>query len=93
MLIWDHTIIRATRVFVSTKLTFSENLKYLNLPLLVGVLSEKKLLPLASFVLAGQSIQSRKFKHLKYSENVNFIGTNDFESILIVNANFEKIRK
>ena len=69
-------------LFVSEKLTFSENLRCLNLPLLVGALSQKRSLSLTRFVFAGQSVHSGKFKHLKYSENVNFPETNNVDSIL-----------
>ena len=69
-------------LFVPEKLTFSENLRCLNLPLLVGALSQKRSLSLTCFVFAGQNVHSGKFKHLKYSENVNFAGTNNVDSIL-----------
>ena len=69
-------------LFVSAKLTFSENLRCLNLPLLVGALSQKRSLSLTCFVFAGQNVHSGKFKHLKYSENDKFSGTNSVDSIL-----------
>ena len=69
-------------LFVPAKLTFSENLKCLNLPLLVGAVSLKRSLSWTCSVFAGQSVNSRKFKHLKYSENVNFAGTNKVDSSL-----------
>ena len=69
-------------LFVPEKLTFSENLICLNLPLLVGALSQKRLLSLTCFVFAGQNIHSGKFKHIKYSENDKFSGTNSVDSIL-----------
>ena len=70
-------------LFVPEMLTFSENLRCLNLPLLVGALSQKRSLSLTCFVFAGQNVHSGKFKHLKYSENVNFAGTNNVDSILV----------
>ena len=69
-------------LFVLSKLTFSENLRYLNLALPVGVVSQKRSFSSTCFVLSGQSINSGKFKHLKYSENVNFEGKNSVDSIL-----------
>ena len=69
-------------LFVPENLTFSENLRCLNLPLLVGALSQKRSLSLTCFVFAGQNVHSGKFKHLKYSENVKFSGTNSIDSIL-----------
>ena len=70
-------------LFFPSKLTFSENLRCLNLLLLVGVVSQNGSLSSTCFFIAGQSIHSRKFKHLKYSENVNFEGTNSVDSISI----------
>ena len=67
-------------LFVPAKLTFSENLRCLNLLLLVGAVSQKRSLSENCFVFAGQSIHSGKFKHLKYSENVNFAGTTNVDS-------------
>ena len=67
---------------VPSKLTFSENLRCLDLALLVGAVSQKRLLP---------STYCRKeyhFKHLKYSENVNFEGTNSVDSILVCKKHF-----
>ena len=69
-------------LFVPSKLTFSENLRCLNLALLVGAVSQKRSLSSTCFVIAGQSIHSGKFKHLKYSENVNFEETSNVVSIL-----------
>ena len=68
-------------LFVSTNLLFSENLRCLNLPPLVGAVSQNRSLSSTCFVVAGQSIYSGKFK---YSENVNFAGTNNFESTLVL---------
>ena len=50
----------------------------------VGALSQKRSLSLTCFVFAGQNVHSRKFKHLRYSENVNFARTNYFESFLVI---------
>ena len=69
-------------LFVPENLSFSENLRCLNLPLLVGALSQKRLLSLTCFVFAGQNVHSGKFKHLKFSENDKFSGTNSIDSIL-----------
>ena len=69
-------------LFVPAKWTFSENLRCLNLPLLVGAVSQKRSLSLTCFVFAGQNVHSGKFKHLKFSENDKFSGTNSIDSIL-----------
>ena len=67
-------------LLVPSKLTFSENLRCLNLALLVGAVSQKRSSPQ---LIVGQSINNGKFKHLKHSENVNFKGTNNADFILI----------
>ena len=69
-------------LFVPSKLTFSENQRWLNLMPLVGAVSQKRLLSSTFFVIASHR---EKFKHLKYSENVNFEGTNSVDSILVAN--------
>ena len=69
-------------LFVSTKLIFSENLRCLNLVLMVGVVSHNRSLYSTCFVIAGQSIHIGEFKHLEYSENDNFEVTNSVDSIL-----------
>ena len=69
-------------LFVCENLSFSKNLRCLNLPLLVGALSQKRSLSLTCFVFAGQNVHSGKFKHLKFSENDKFSGTNSIDSIL-----------
>ena len=66
----------------------SENSRCLNLVLLVGAVSQKRSLFSTCFVLAGQSIHSGKFKHLRYSENVKFEETNSVDSTLIFMLNF-----
>ena len=48
----------------------------------VGALSQKRSLSLTCFVFAGQNVHSGKFKHLKFSENDKFSGTNSVDSIL-----------
>ena len=48
----------------------------------MGAVPQKRLISSTVFVVAGQSIYSGKFKHLKYSENVNYEGTNSVDSIL-----------
>ena len=48
----------------------------------VGVLSQKRSLSLTCFVFASQNVHSGKFKHLKFSENNKFSGTNSVDSIL-----------
>ena len=48
-----------------------------------GCLISKEIALLNFFFIAGQSNHSGKFKHLKYSENVNFEGTSSVDSILI----------
>ena len=47
-----------------------------------GYLISKEIALLNFFVFAGQNVHSGKFKHLKYSENVKFSGTNSIDSIL-----------
>jgi len=74
-------------ILVPSKLTFSENLRCLNLALMLGAVSQNRSLPSTCIVIAGQSIPSGKFKHLKYSENVNFEGTNSVDSILMFVSN------
>ena len=69
-------------VFVPVNLSFSENLRCLKMPLLVGAISQKRWPSETCFVFAGQNVNSGKFKHLKYSENVKFTGTNYIDSIL-----------
>ena len=75
-------------LLVSSKLTFSENLRCLNLALMVGAVSQNRSLSSTCFVVAGQSIYSRKAKHLKYSEDVNLEGTNSVDSILVLQGEF-----
>ena len=70
-------------LFVPAKLTFSENVRCLNLLLLVGAVSQKRSLSSTFFVIASLSIHGRKFKHLEYSVNVNFEGTNSVFFILV----------
>ena len=50
----------------------------------LGALSQKRSLSLTCFVFADQNVNSGKFKHFKYSENVKFSGTNSVDSILIM---------
>ena len=73
-----------SKLFVPSKLPFSENLRCLTLALLVGAVSQMRSLSSTCFVIADQSIHSRKFKHLKYSilENVNFEKTSNVDSNL-----------
>ena len=73
-------------LFVPAKLTFSENLRCLNLPLPVGAVSKKRLLSETLFVFAGQIVHGGKFKYLINAENVNFTGTNNVDSILVVKS-------
>ena len=47
-------------LFVPSKLTFSENLRLLNLDLLVGAVSQKRSLSSTCFVIAVQNIHSVK---------------------------------
>ena len=70
-------------LFVPVNLSFSENLRCLKMPLLVGAISQKRWPSETCFVFAGQNVNSGKFKHLKYSENVKFAGTNYIDSILV----------
>ena len=51
-----------------------------------GCGNSKPIALLTSFVIAGQSIHSGKFKHHKYFENANFEGTNSVNSILDTTA-------
>ena len=83
--------IMESALFVPSKLTFSENLRCLNLPLLVGAVSQNRSLFSRCFVIAGQSIHRRKFKHLKYSENIIFAETNNVDSILVFLCSFPDV--
>ena len=56
-------------LFVPEKLTFSENLRCLNLALLEGGLSQKRSPSSSCFVIADQRLHSGKFKYLRYSQN------------------------
>ena len=79
-------------LFVPVNLSFSENLRCLKMPLLVGAISQKRWPSETCFVFAGQNVNSGKFKHLKYSENVKFTGTNYIDSILDSPADTAQIR-
>ena len=48
----------------------------------MGALSQKRSLSLTCFVFASQNVHSGKFKHLIFSENDKFSGTNSVDSIL-----------
>ena len=78
-----HAIKIESTLFVPVNLSFSENLRCLKMPLLVGAISQKRWPSETCFVFAGQNVNSGKFKHLKYSENVKFTGTNYIDSILV----------
>ena len=80
-------------LFVPVNLSFSENLRCLKMPLLVGAISQKRWPSETCFVFAGQNVNSGKFKHLKYSENVKFSGTNNIDSILGSPPNFEYLTR
>ena len=71
---WKNTHLKSMYLFVTWKLTISENSRCLNLALLVSAVSQKKSL--------SQSVHSGIFKHLKCSENVNFEGKKSVDSIL-----------
>ena len=45
--------------------------------------SQKRSLSKTCFVFTGQIVHGGKFKHLIYSENFNFPGTNNVESIIV----------
>ena len=81
--IYSRIIKMESTLFVPVNLSFSENLRCLKMPLLVGAISQKRWPSETCFVFAGQNVNSGKFKHLKYSENVKFTGTNYIDSILI----------
>ena len=49
----------------------------------MGAITQKGLFSEHFVVFASQSIHRGKFKHLEYSENVNFVGTNSIDSILV----------
>ena len=81
---FGHPFKMESTLFVLAKLTFSENLRCLNLPRLVGTISQKRLLSKACFIFAGQSVHSGKFIYHKYFEIVNFAGTKSVDSILVI---------
>ena len=66
--------------FVPSKLTFSEYLRCLNFPLWILWPAIAKQVKESDLSTAPTS--SGKFKHLRFSENVNFEGTNSADSIL-----------
>ena len=48
-----------------------------------GYLISKEIALLNLFCFSGQNVCSGKLKHLKCSENVNFAGRNNVDSILV----------
>ena len=69
-------------LFVPAKLTFSEYLRCLNFPL--WTLWPAKTKQVSEGHLFWDMVPTRSgiFRHLKFSENVNFAGTNSVDSIL-----------
>ena len=70
-------------LFVPAKLTFSEYLRCLNFPLWILWPAITKQVEKDNLFRDTVPTSSTKFKHFRYSENVSFAGTNDFESILV----------
>ena len=54
-------------------------------------ISKEILLSENFFVLVGQSVHSGKFKNLKHSENVEFAGTNNIDSIYSFKVSEKKL--
>ena len=67
-------------LFVPAKLTFSEYLRCLNFPLWTFWTAKTKQVKESNLFWDKAHTRSGKFKHLKFSENINFAGTN---SVLI----------
>ena len=70
-------------LFVPSKLTFSEYLRCLNFLLWILWPAITKQVEESDLFWDTAPTSSAKFKHLKFSENVNFEGTNSFDSILV----------
>ena len=81
-----------TTLFVPSKLTFSEKLWCFNLALLVGALSQKRLLQKGLLLSTCFVIAGGKFNHHKWSENVNFEETNNAVFILASSWNYITIK-
>ena len=71
-------------LLVPEKLTFSENLRCLNFPLWTFWPAKTKKVKESNLFWDKAPTRSGKFKHLKFSKNVNFAGTNSVDSILVV---------
>ena len=69
-------------LFVHAKLTFSEYLRCLNFLLWTLWPAKTKQVLESNLFLDTAPTRSGKFKHLKFSENVNFARTNNVDSIL-----------
>ena len=69
-------------LFVPTKLTFSEYLRCLNFLLLTLWPAKTEQVQESDLFRDTAPTRSGKFKHFKFSENVNFAGTNSVDSIL-----------
>ena len=71
-----------SKLFVPAKLTFSEYLRCLNFPLWTFWPAKTKKGKESNLFRDKVPTKSGKFKHLKFSENVNFSRTNSVDSIL-----------
>ena len=71
-----------SKLFVPVKLTFSEYLRYLNFPLLTFWPAKTKQVSEGHLFWDMAPTRSGIFKHLKFSENDKFTGTNSVDSIL-----------
>ena len=74
-----------TTLLVSSKLTFSEYLRCLNFPLWTFWPAKTKQVKESDLFWDKAPTRSGRFKHLKFSENDKFSGTNSVDSILVVN--------
>ena len=70
-------------LFVPENLSFSEYLRCLNFPLQTFWPPKTKQVKESNLFWDKAPIKSGKFKHLKFSENVNFEGTSIVDSILV----------
>ena len=71
-----------SNLFVPAKLTFSVYLRCLNFPLWILWTAKAKKAQESNLFCDTIPIKSSKIKHLKFSENVNFVETNSVDSIL-----------
>ena len=71
-----------SKLFVPEKLTFSEYLRCLNFPLWILWPAKTKQILESNLFSVSAPTRSKKFKHLKFYENVNFVETNGVDFII-----------